>query len=222
MMKRRKQPRTRPLNPPDVPPDQKRRALAGERTRAEQSAVFDADDIDHLDSSHEQLGDFDDTKQYEAEMPSGEDQDDELEDLDLLTELELRDGETDDPLEAAEEGMTYVPPIDPPIVPGGPDGAEIASGFGVSALDEPYDGNNHTNFDYDDDEVSARVREALRADSSTTAYADRVAIESNGGVVTLRGVVDDLVDSDNLVGVAGYVAGVTEVVDRLRVRSMGA
>jgi osmotically-inducible protein OsmY len=68
--------------------------------------------------------------------------------------------------------------------------------------------------------MSARVREALRADSSTTQYADRIAINMRRGVVTLRGVVDDLMDSDNLLAVAEFVEGVEEVVDELEVRGI--
>ena len=129
-------------------------------------------------------------------------------------------GYTRKPEIAVEEGYSYVPPIDPPTTPGGLDNAEVASGLGVSALDEPFDDGHHSSFLPSDDEVSARVREALRADSSTTAYADRVAIEARRGTVILRGVVDDLVDSDNLLAVAEYVEGVDEVVDELRVRGL--
>ena len=123
-------------------------------------------------------------------------------------------------MEAIEEGMTYVPPIDPPIVPGGYQNAQIASGLGVSALDEPYDQDHHSSFLSSDDEISGRVREAFRADSSTTQYVNRIAIEARDGVVTLRGVVDDLLDSDNLLAVAEYVDGVEEVIDELRVRGL--
>ena len=103
---------------------------------------------------------------------------------------------------------------------GGLQNAEIASGLGSSALDEPYDEDHHDSFLNADDEVVARVREALRADSSTTQYADRLAIEATDGVVTVRGVVADLVDSDNILAVAEYVDGVDEVVDELRVRGI--
>jgi osmotically-inducible protein OsmY len=119
--------------------------------------------------------------------------------------------------------MTYVPPIDPPTVPSDDlEGAEVASGFGVSSIDEPYDRDHHDSFELGDDEMAARIYEALRADSATTPYADRVVISAVGGVVTLRGEVADLEDSDNLLAVAGYVDGVVEVVDKLRVRSLGA
>lgn len=48
-----------------------------------------------------------------------------------------------------------------------------------------------------------------------------IRIITRGRTVILRGMVEDLVDSDSLVGVAQYVAGVEEVVDELDVRTMG-
>ena len=204
-----------PLNAPDVPPEQKGYQMAGERLPADQSAVFDADDVDSLGELTRKDIDEDELITEDADRPE------DSENIELLTELELRSEETDDPMEAVEEGLTYVPPIDPPIEPGGGySGAEIASGLGVSALDEAYDADHHSDFTSSDDEISARVREALRADSSTTQYAHLLAIETTGGVVTLRGVVADLVDSDNVLAVAEYVDGVQEVIDELRVRGL--
>lgn len=204
-----------PLNGPDAPTEQKGYQMAGQPLPEDQGAVFDAASVDDL-------GELTRTNVDEGELiAEDDDRPEDTENIEMLTELELRAEETDDPMEAVEEGMTYVPPIDPPTVPGGGyDGAEIASGLGVSALDEEYDEDHHSDFLNSDDEVSSRVREAFRADSSTTAYVNRIAIESRGGVVTLRGEVDDLVDSDNLLAVAEYVDGVDEVVDELRVRGL--
>jgi hypothetical protein len=204
-----------PLNPPDPPLEAQLRQLAGGRARDEQGAPPDADDIDNL-------GEITPTAIYEGELEAGVDDDlpGDSENIELLTELELRAEETDDPMEAAEEGYTYVPPIDPPTIPGGLQNAQIASGLGVSALDEPYDQGHHSSFLEDDDEVSGRVRAALRADSATSQYADTIAIETRSGIVTLRGVVDDLTDSDNLLAVAEYIEGVEEVLDELQVRNI--
>lgn len=205
-----------PLNPPDAAPEHKRRELLGRPDPEDEGAPIDRDDIDSL-------GELTLTDIYEGELEAGADDDlpGDAENLELLTELELRAEETDDPMEAVEEGFTYVPPIDPPTVPGGGyQNARIASGLGVSALDEPYDQDHHSSFLESDDEMSARVRAAIRADSSTAQYADRIAISTRGDVVTLRGLVDDMVDSDNLLAVAEYVAGVAEVVDELRVRGL--
>ncbi|MFL5800231.1 MAG: BON domain-containing protein [Roseiflexaceae bacterium] len=216
MTERSRDPATNtPLNPPDPPLEEQLRQLAGNRAPADQGAPIDRTDVDDL-------GEITPTAIYEGELEAGVDDDlpDDPENLELLTELELRAGETDDPMEAAEEGYTYVPPIDPPTTPDGPQDAMIASGLGVSALDEPFDQDHHSSFLEDDDEVSARVREALRADSATTQYADKIAIETRDGIVTLRGLVDDLTDSDNLLAVAEYVEGVEEVVDELEVRNI--
>jgi hypothetical protein len=207
-----------PLNPASPPIEEQLRQMAGYRSQDDQGEFPSADEVDDL-------GQLTPTDVYEGELEGGTADDlpgePDTENLEMLTELELRADETDDPMEAVEEGFTYVPPIDPPVVPGGGyENAEVASGLGLSALDEPYDEDHHDSFDSTDDELSARVREALRADSSTTQYASRIAIATSGGVVRLRGTVDDLVDSDNLLAVAEYVEGVEEVIDELRVRGL--
>jgi len=206
-----------PLNPPSPSIEEQLRQLAGYRPADDQGEFPAADELDDL-------GQISSTDVYEGQLEAGSaddlPSDPDAENLEMLTELELRADETDDPMEAVEEGFIYVPPIDPPVVPGGNDNAEVASGLGVSALDEPYDEDHHDDFMTADDEVRARVREALRADSSTSQYVGRIAIVARDGVVTLRGQVDDLVDSDNLLAVAEYVDGVDEVVDELRVRGL--
>jgi len=104
-----------------------------------------------------------------------------------------------DPTVAAEEGLAYIPPTDPPVArTDGEDELEIAAGFGTSSLDEPYDEDHAGSLLSTDDEMSARVREALRADAATTQYADDIDIETAGGVVLLRGVVEDIDDTDAL------------------------
>ena len=205
-----------PLNPPDVPIEDKQRELQGDRPVEDQAAYIDVSDTDDL-------GRITPTDIYEGEIEAGVNDDlpNDPDQIELLTELELRDEETDDPMEAIQEGYTYVPPIDPPIVPSDNlEGAEVASGFGVSSLDEPYDIDHHDEFLPDDDEMTARVRDALRADSSTTAYAGRIAIAVRNNIVTLRGVVDDLTDAENLQAVAGYVDGIVDVIDETTVRGL--
>jgi hypothetical protein len=206
-----------PLNPPGPPIEEQLRQLAGYRSADDQGEFPAADELDDL-------GQLTSTDVYEGQLEAGTADDlpgdPNAENLEMLTELELRADETDDPMEAVEEGFTYVPPIDPPVTPGGVDNAEIASGLGLSALDEAYDEDHHDSFLSADDEMRARVREALRADSSTSQYAGKITISVRDGVVTLSGVVDDLVDSDNLLAIAEYVDGVDEVVDELRVRGL--
>ncbi len=67
------------------------------------------------------------------------------------------------------------------------------------------------------DEMAARVREALRADTRTSQYADTIEIETRDGIVILRGMIYDQVDNQNLLEVASRLAGVVAVADRLEI-----
>lgn len=158
---------------------------------------------DELDT----MGELTDTEIYEGELEAG------------VHETELRDGETTNPDVAAEEGLTWVPPIHPPVVAdaGSVEGARIAAGFGTDAFDDPYDADHHGRLVPLDDEFSERIREALLADSASSRYADSLIIGTRGGKVVVRGVVDDIDDTDNVAAVIGNVTGVTEVVDELEV-----
>lgn len=141
--------------------------------------------------------------------------------LDGLATDELRAGETIDPLIAAEEGLAWIPPTDPVVVPDdSPEGLRVAAGFGSTALDEPYDADHHSELLPAEDEVTDRIREALRADASTSGYADSLRIDTEGGVVEVRGLVDDILDSDNIVAVVSEVSGVVQVRDDIRVRGV--
>lgn len=208
---------TTPLNGPEPEGEEKLRQLRGDRSLDDQgTGTFSAEMVDGL-------GELTDSDQYLGEIEAGvhDDLPDDTESLELLTELELRDGETDDAFTASDEGLTYVPPIDPPTLPSGSrEDAEIASGFGVSALDEPYSPDSAASMLPGDDQMEALVREAIRAESATSPYADTVSISVRDGVVTLRGLVVDLEDSDNLVMAAAYVEGVVEVLDELQIHSL--
>ncbi len=206
-----------PLEPPDVEGTDKLLELEDERPVDEQVAW-----IDHTDT--DDLGRMTDTEVLEGDLAAGvgdRPDEPEAENLELLVERELRAGETSNPEVAAEEGMTWVPPSDPPVVPDDvPGGASVAAGFGTTAEDEPFDADHHQDVLPDEEEMVARVREALHADSSTSRYADEIAIGTRGGIVALRGVVDDISDTDDLVAVAQMVTGVDEVIDELEVRGV--
>ena len=135
-----------------------------------------------------------------------------LDDLDLD---DLREGETDDPGVATQEGLTYVPPIDPPVVadPDARDGIAQAAGIGVSAESDPYD-DSHRGTDLDaESDLTVRVREALRADSQTSVLEDRLIVGTRGSVAVIRGVIDDVDDSDSIIEVVSRVRGITDVMD---------
>jgi hypothetical protein len=162
----------------------------------------------------EQSSELTDTEAYQGELETGEG-----EHLVGLTDTGLRDGETADANVAAEEGLTWVPPIDPPVVPDAedPEGIRIAAGFGVDAFDEPYDADHSGELLSVEDDLEARIREALSADAATSRYADTIILGNRGGTVVVRGMVEDLDDTDDVAAVISNVAGVTEVIDELEV-----
>ena len=140
--------------------------------------------------------------------------------LDLAIDSELRDGETDDPLVAIEEGQAWIPPSDPPTVPSDdPQGIDIAAGAGIDSDDEPYDDDHGDGGDLDEGELNGRIREAIRNDAATSVLADRLEIAVVGSTAILRGVVDDLDDGDTLVAVVERVVGIDEVRDETEVAS---
>lgn len=146
--------------------------------------------------------------------------DTEVQSLDALTESELRDGETTDPLVAIEEGETWIPPSDPPTVPSDdPQGIEIAAGTGVSADDEP-DDDDHRSRELDvEGSLNARIRDALGADAATSVLADRLEIAVVGSTAVIRGVIDGIEDSDNIIEVASRVDGIDDVLDETELAS---
>jgi hypothetical protein len=183
----------------------------------------DADPLptaDEVDS----MGEMTDTRVYQGDLearPLGSDQPDETtaENLEDLAATELRDGETDDPNEAAEEGLTWVPPIDPPLRIAD-DGPEVAAGFGTTAADEPFDADHHGQALAPQDEVEARVIEALQADSATAGLVDGLELDAEGGVIRVAGVVPDLEDEDAILAVVESVVGVEVVDSRIQVRAV--
>ena len=135
--------------------------------------------------------------------------------LDGLDLDDLRDGETDDPIAATEEGLVYVPPIDPPLVadPEAGDGITVGAGVAVSAQSEP-DDDDHRSIDLDPgSERNARIHAALRADAATSRIEPFLSIGSVGGRVVVRGIVDDVDDADMVAAVIERLPGVTEVID---------
>jgi len=141
--------------------------------------------------------------------------------LEALAAGELRAGETIDPLLASQEGLAWIPPTDPVVVPDeSPEGLRVAAGFATTALDEPYDADHHGELLPAEDEMTDRVREALRADAATSRYAEALKIDTEGGIATIRGTVDDILDSDDIIAVASEVTGIVEVRDHLEVRGV--
>jgi hypothetical protein len=194
------------------------RSLAGFRDAENEGEPLGRDEVDDL-------GSITDTEIYEGELEArvpDSDQPDEpvAENLDLLAETELRAGETENPDVAAEEGEVWIPPTDPPVVPGDEGQPEIAAGFGATNIEEPFDADHHSEPVMADDERTERVLEALRSDASTSWLVDGLTVDTDGGRVVVDGEVEDVDDEDNVIAVASEVTGVTDVVSRLRVRAL--
>ena len=183
--------------------------IQGDEVPVDQDGVLDADDVEQVRQGSQTELDHG----YPARDPVFEHG--ETETLDGLDLDDLRQDETDDPQAAAEEGLVYVPPLDPPVIadPEAADGIAMAAGQAVSAESDPYDDSHRGTDLAAEPELDARIREALRADAQTTVLADRLVVGTRGSVAVIRGVVEDIEDSDSIVEVVSRVRGITDVVD---------
>ncbi|HET7028712.1 MAG TPA: BON domain-containing protein [Candidatus Limnocylindrales bacterium] len=202
----------------EVVRDEDVRELAGFRDADDEGDPVARDEVDDL-------GTITDTDIYQGELESrtaDSDQPDEPlgENLETLVEREFRAGETKDPNVAAEEGMVWIPPSDPPVVPGDDGQPLVAAGFGVTSGEEPFDADHHGEPVGDEDERTERVLDALRSDASTSVLVDRLSVDTEGARVFISGEVDDVDDEDNVLDVASRATGVVDVVSRIRIRSL--
>jgi hypothetical protein len=209
-----------PLDPSDPEIADVLRELSGEEPPEDQDAVVRLDEIaepdEGLTGTERELG----YAEAGVDPTGGIGQD--VVSVETIIEREANSDETTDPYVASDEGVPWVPPVDPVVVPDerDPEGLRVAAGIGISALDEPYDADHHGELLPAEDEVTARVREALSADALTTAYADKLQIDTEGRVVTLRGTVADLDDLEAVLAVAAIADGITEVRDELEVETL--
>lgn len=188
--------------------------LAG--THTDGTAYIDAEDV-------EQLQGISMTDVYQGDTDVNQERaEGDAERFDLLVERELREGETDDVMEAVEEGLTYVPPIDPPITidRDDPESIEVAAGTALSADDPGLAESGLDTEHMGEDDMRALVRRSLRDDSATTHLADRLDIAVINGTVIVRGEVDDIDDTDNIVAVISDIPGVEEIRDQTEVRGL--
>lgn len=188
--------------------------LAG--THTDGTAYIDAEDV-------EQLEGISMTDVYQGDTDVNQERvEGDAERFDLLVERELRDGETDDVMEAVEEGFTYVPPVDPPITfdRDDPESIEVATGTDISARDPSFAESGLDTAHMGEDDMRALVRRSLRDDSSTSHLADRLDIVVINGTVIIRGQVDDIDDTDNIVAVISDIPGVEEIRDQTEVRGL--
>ena len=128
---------------------------------------------------------------------------------------------TNDPMLAADEGIPYFPPTDPPVEGGeGRDSARVADGFLPTAMadDDELDEQEFVDDERrnDDAELVDRVMLELAEDAMTSHMS--LYVSALGGIVVLSGIVRDDTDSDAAVAVAERVEGVAQVIDRIALR----
>jgi hypothetical protein len=114
---------------------------------------------------------------------------------------------TSDPLAAARDSEPYTPPVDPPVLPGGRDGIDVATGFGFSPEEEAAADPSPRG----DEDVLDEVLLTLRQDSITSTY--NLEADVDRGVVTIRGEIGSLEEIDHATAVVSGLPGVVEVVD---------
>lgn len=149
-------------------------------------------------------------------------QDRTIADADQLTpgSSTISDLGTVDADQAGEEAIPYFPPTDP-VIRGQStftDDPEVIGGFQTTSM-QGDDEASHQPF-RGDEHITEDVRRELREDASTTDLT--INVHTRSGVVHLVGEVPTMEDADNAEAVAGRVAGVIEVREELKVRTMMA
>jgi BON domain len=130
-----------------------------------------------------------------------------------LVDTQHGQGHTYNPTEAWDQGLTYTPPDDPPVLPGDNlQGVEIAAGFAPSmAQSNPDDEELPANVDNNDDDLAENIYVTLRNTSETSTLADDLIIAVEDGVVTLTGTVQTEADIALVYEIVSAVEGVVEL-----------
>ena len=127
------------------------------------------------------------------------------------------DGHTYDVSVANDQGLTYTPPTDPPVMPSMDDreGIDIAAGFGLSMEDSDPDVEIlPESVDDNDLDLEEDVYEAIRFNSETQNLTN-VRVRAGNGVVALFGTVPDDQDMERLVDLIEDMEAIERVVNRL-------
>ena len=159
----------------------------------------------------EQTGNFTPTDLYQGETSDDLDLQEPDVEYDLLTTDNLREGETNDVMEAIEGGLTYVPPIDPAVQSGDDfvDDLDVVNGFALSADQE---GNEVVA------SLAQQVHIHLLRDSATSRLARQIRVrELRPGTIELSGSISDYTDEEMILGVVDSVEGVQEIKNKLKV-----
>ncbi|HZS94165.1 MAG TPA: BON domain-containing protein [Chloroflexota bacterium] len=114
---------------------------------------------------------------------------------------------TSDVIESVRDQEPYSPPTDPPVLPGGPEGIHVATGFGRSAEEEQA-GNPPPRGDED---LREEILLLLREDSDANTLP--LDVDVQGGIVRLVGPVPSALDAERVTTLIGNVQGVVDVID---------
>lgn len=150
-----------------------------------------------------------------------DDEDAEVE-RDLATEemydTQHGDGHTYNPQQAWEQGLTYTPPDDPPILPSDdPQGADIAAGFAPSLEESNPDSEMlPSELNRNDVAVQDTIYRALRLNSET-AELTTVSVRVHNGSVVLLGTVPTERDIALVDEIVVELDGVDNLDNRLEV-----
>ena len=128
-------------------------------------------------------------------------------------------GDTYDPEEAQEQGLSYTPPSDPPVRPSDdPEGAEIAAGFAPNMEGSSPDTRDlPEGVDNNDLELANDVEVALRNNSETAELVEDIMIDVQDGRVTIEGAVTTEDDVGRIYDIIIELAGVRDVQSDLDV-----
>jgi hypothetical protein len=136
-----------------------------------------------------------------------------------LFDTQHGEGHTYNPQQAEEQGLTYTPPTDPPVIPSEDDlqGAEFAAGFAPSMEESDAEAEDVPARVEDNDlDLLDRIYLELR-DNSETADLTEVKVLVHKGVVSLMGTVLSEGDIALVYDVVRDIEGVVEVRNYLRV-----
>jgi hypothetical protein len=118
---------------------------------------------------------------------------------------------TRDPMESVRDAEPYIPPIDPPVLPGGAEAIHTATGFGTDVEEETSRG---TPYEHDAD-LEEEVLLLLRQDSLASHWTVQPTVVD--GVVTLKGTVPTVQDAEYIQSIVGEIRGVQDVEDEMTV-----
>ncbi len=135
---------------------------------------------------------------------------------DQIYDTQHTDGSTTNPEQAEEQGLVYIPPDDPPVIPSDDlQGVEIAAGFSDSLDGEdPRAAELPEQLLGNDEDLEELVMAALAKNSETSTMSE-VRVAAQDGVIHLYGVVasdEEMAIVDQLVR---DLDGVDDVVNHL-------